>query len=456
MNSILIDPSTSLGPIKPMNAVNNGPLVARKDQTRGNLLSFQALHIPFARVHDAAFCAAYGGEHTVDISAVFPRFEADPDDPASYDFTLTDRYMEAIRLGGAEPFYRLGSKIEHLPKKYGILPPPDFKKWAVVCEHIVRHLNEGWADGHHYGIRYWEIWNEPDLAWEPTVPLEDKKTWTGTPEQFFDLFKVSARHLKQCFPDLKIGGPAVCSPIGNGDWTPRFLNAMANDPEGRVPMDFFSWHTYCNEPKWIAHNAREVRKMLDAAGYTDTESHCNEWNYVRGWTDDWIYSIRSMIGIKGAAFQAAVMADCQNAPVDMLMYYDARPCAMNGIWNQYDLSPLKGWYALDAFRALADLGRLVRTQIDETDGGEELHAVAAKCRRNGRRRAALIARFVEDDAVTRPKAVALRLASGTWGAHPRVRILDAKRDLADIPADVRPDGTLRLRLPPLSAALVEW
>jgi hypothetical protein len=221
-------------------------------------------------------------------------------------------------------------------------------------------------------------------------------------------------------------------------------------------MDFFSWHTYCNEPKWIAHNAREVRKMLDAAGYTDTESHCNEWNYVRGWTDDWIYSIRSMIGIKGAAFQAAVMADCQNAPVDMLMYYDARPCAMNGIWNQYDLSPLKGWYALDAFRALADLGRLVRTQIDETDGGEELHAVAAKCRRNGRRRAALIARFVEDDAVTRPKAVALRLASGTWGAHPRVRILDAKRDLADIPADVRPDGTLRLRLPPLSAALVEW
>ena len=33
MNTIAIDPSQPLGPIKPMNAVNNGPLVARKDQT---------------------------------------------------------------------------------------------------------------------------------------------------------------------------------------------------------------------------------------------------------------------------------------------------------------------------------------------------------------------------------------------------------------------------------------
>ena len=48
MNTIAIDPSQPLGPIKPMNAVNNGPLVAHKDQTRGNVTSFKALHIPFA------------------------------------------------------------------------------------------------------------------------------------------------------------------------------------------------------------------------------------------------------------------------------------------------------------------------------------------------------------------------------------------------------------------------
>ena len=450
MNTVTIFPSEALGPMKPMNAVNNGPMVARGDQSRGNLESYQALRIPYARVHDAAFCAAYGGEHTVDISAVFPDFDADPLDPASYDFDLTDMYMRQILSAGTKPYFRLGQKIEHQPKKYYIFPPKDFKKWAVVCEHVVRHLNEGWADGHRFGIEYWEIWNEPDLCADMSIPLSGKKTWTGTPEQFHDLYETTAKHLKACFPGLKIGGPACC---GKWEWEKAFVEEMGRR---KAPMDFFSWHVYAKEPKWIAWNARRIRELLDANGYAAAESHCNEWNYVRGWTGDFVYSVRSIIGIKGAAYQAAAMADCQNAPLDMLMYYDARPCAFNGIWDMYDYRPLKGWYALDAFRTLADLGTHVRTEIAEAGEGGELHAVAAKCRKNGRRRAALVARFVEDDAVTAAKPVALRLATGSFGKNPRVRLLDAKRDLEPVPADLRPDGTLVLRLPPLSAALVEW
>ena len=54
-------------------------------------------------------------------------------------------------------FYRLGSKIEHNRKKYGTLVPKDPHKWAVICEHIIRHYNEGWADGFHLNMQYWEI-----------------------------------------------------------------------------------------------------------------------------------------------------------------------------------------------------------------------------------------------------------------------------------------------------------
>ena len=53
-----------------------------------------------------------------------------------------------------------------------LLPPKDFRKWAQICEHIIRHYNEGWADGHKWDIRYWEIWNEADL---------DSKTWNTSP-----------------------------------------------------------------------------------------------------------------------------------------------------------------------------------------------------------------------------------------------------------------------------------
>ena len=61
------------------------------------------------------------------------------------------------------------------------------------------HYNEGWADGFEFGREYWEIWNEPD----------NRKMWTGTHEQFFELYKVTANHLKQRFGDsIKIGGCA--------------------------------------------------------------------------------------------------------------------------------------------------------------------------------------------------------------------------------------------------------
>lgn len=105
---VRVNPAESRGPIRIMNAVNNGPNKVRSDQTRSNFDEFKALKIPYARVHDANLCHAYGAPHTVDISAVFPDFDADPNDPLSYDFTLTDEYLDVIAAAGTETFFRLG------------------------------------------------------------------------------------------------------------------------------------------------------------------------------------------------------------------------------------------------------------------------------------------------------------------------------------------------------------
>ena len=72
------------GKIKPMNAVNNGPVSSRGN---GNLDNYIAANIPYARTHDASFYAGYGGYHTVDVHVIFPNFDADPYDPANYDFS---------------------------------------------------------------------------------------------------------------------------------------------------------------------------------------------------------------------------------------------------------------------------------------------------------------------------------------------------------------------------------
>ena len=144
METIFIDLNTACGPIKPMHAVNNGPIRSMSVQCRQNFPEWVEAGIPYARTHDSTLNHGYGGENTVDIDAVFPNFDADETDPASYDFILTDDNVSAAYEAGAEVFYRLGAKIEHARKKYNVHPPKDFAKWARICEHIIRHYTDKW------------------------------------------------------------------------------------------------------------------------------------------------------------------------------------------------------------------------------------------------------------------------------------------------------------------------
>ncbi|MBQ8526583.1 MAG: hypothetical protein IJ460_07710 [Clostridia bacterium] len=337
MDTLKFDLSRNDGSFKIMNAVNNGPCHKRhaNDQFRSNLAEYKAARIPYARNHDAAFWPGYGGEHTVDITAIFPDFDADPYSPESYDFAVTDEYILVTLEADTETFYRLGQKIEHYIKKYGTIPPKDFNKWAVICEHIIRHYNEGWADGFELNIKYWEIWNEPDLDEDDCL---NKRTWGGTKAQFFDMYEIAAKHLKSCFPNLMIGGPALANRM---NWADDFLGEMK---KREVPIDFFSWHIYCTEPAQMLARAETVKNLLIKHGYKNAESILNEWNYVKGWTDEFVYSIEQIIGIKGAAFNMACMSAAQHSSIDMLMYYDARPTGFNGLFDMYTYRPLKGYY----------------------------------------------------------------------------------------------------------------
>ena len=269
MYNLSFDLQKNDGRFKIMHAVNNGPVHKRHavDQLRSNFIPWKTARIPLARNHDAAFCGSYGGEHTVDITAIFPDFSKDPYDPASYDFVCTDEYVLATLEAGTKTFFRLGQKIEHYIKKYGTLPPPDFKKWAIICEHIIKHYTEDFADGLGLDIEYWEIWNEPDLDTDDST---HKRTWGGTQAQFYDLFEITAKHLKSCFPHLKIGGPALATPSESCE---RYLKEMQ---KRCIPADFISWHIYSTSPEEIINLGKLVRANMVKYGYGDKESILNE------------------------------------------------------------------------------------------------------------------------------------------------------------------------------------
>ena len=141
-----------LGAIKPVNGLNNGPLTSNFSQDARPWYTEAA--IPFARLHDTEY--PFGSGEFVDVHCIFKNFHCDENDPSNYNFTMTDEYLKAILECGTKVIYRLGATIEHQPVKVHTIPPEDPMKWARVCEHIIRHVNEGWADGYHMGIEYWK------------------------------------------------------------------------------------------------------------------------------------------------------------------------------------------------------------------------------------------------------------------------------------------------------------
>ena len=436
MNSVFVDLSKQTGArIKPMHSVNNGPVYKfAKDQRITNIDTYRAAGIPFARNHDASFCATYGGEHIVDVNFIFRDFDADPTDPASYDFTLTDEYLRVIEFAGTKNYYRLGSKIEHWQKKYNTLPPKDFRKWAVVCEHIIRHYTEGWADGFRMDIEYWEIWNEPDLDPDDST---HKRCWGGTKAQFFDLFEITAKHLKSCFPHLKIGGPAIA---GNMEWGRDFLFEMKRRG---TPLDFFSWHIYAATVEKIRDRIRLARSIMDEAGYPDAESILNEWNYVRGWTDDvWIYSLKCEKSLKGAAFISATMLMSQNEPLDHLMYYDARPCGMNGLFSTDNVTQcLKGYYPFYFFNKLY---RLRESLAVETEGSELWAQAATDGNGNA---AVLLTRYSDDDGAPAEELTLSLAGLGEGTVRVTYYLLDETHDGSEIWQETVSASDVRVKLP---------
>ena len=353
MEILKFDTYKKYGGFKILNAVNGGPWHKRhaSDQYRTNLEAYKAARIPYSRNHDSAVCGIYGGPYSHDITCIFPDFNADPYLPESYDFACTDEAILVCLDAGTKTFFRLGQTIEHHIKKHGTIPPADFRKWAVICEHIIRHYNYGWADGYELNIEYWEIWNEADLDADDSP---NKRCWGGTRAQYMEFHETAAKHLKSCFPEIKIGGPALAY---NLDFAEEFLRRTK---ENNIPLDFFSWHIYSDEPKKITKRAEEIHNLLEKYGFGHIESILNEWTYVKGWEEEFVYSIETIISMKGAAFIMAVISEAQKADIDMLMYYDTRPSVFNGIFDFYTYRPLKGYYPLYWYGTFYDLEAEIR------------------------------------------------------------------------------------------------
>jgi xylan 1,4-beta-xylosidase len=279
-----VDAAAVTGRIRSLQGVNAGPRPQRDGEA--NLTAqYQDIGVDFVRTHDY-----YG---PCDMHVIFPDWNADPTIEASYSFTSTDKEIWAIEAAGADVVFRLGYSwaLPHAPVTY--VAPEDRAKWAEVAKHIVMHYNDGWANGFHYDIHYWEVWNEPDIQF----------FWTGTPQEYYALYETTAQTLKSYDSHLKVGGPALA---GNMNFLQGFL---AHCQAHALPLDFVSWHIYTTAPYQQYLRAADVQNLMAAYGFSSAEQLLTEWNWSLTGTKDEYWNAR------GAAWTASVLAYLQDSPV---------------------------------------------------------------------------------------------------------------------------------------------
>ena len=380
--------SKIIGNVKPLHGICMPPLLGVHNTSLFHYLKDAG--IPMCRLHDVG--GPYGGAHLVDVENIFTDMDADENDPATYDFAFTDNLITALVENGCEPFYRLGPTIEngHAIKYYHIEPPKDNYKWARICANIIRHYNEGWANGFHYNIRYWEIWNEPDGH----HTIEGQSMWKGTMEQFFEHYKVVSNHLKKEFPHLKIGGYSSCGFYCYSE-VPKWIKAanstdrfeyfiefflkfleFITSEEGKSPLDFFSFHSYESGDNTALH-AKYCRETLDKFGLHNTETILNEWNpadHEKGTASH-------------ASRIAAYLVSMHSSPIDSMGFYGGSIGGGNFaalIDSMPSHEPYRAYYAFYAFNKLFTLGNAVEV----SDSKPDIYALAAT---NGAKRAVLVA-----------------------------------------------------------------
>ncbi len=178
-----------------------------------------------------------------------------------YDFSRVDQVYDQLLELGLRPVVELSFMPADLARDPGktvftygaiISPPRDWDRWGELVSRLVEHLagrygmselRENWA---------FEVWNEPNL----------EVFWSGTTEEYFRLYDISAAAIREVDPGLRVGGPASAA----AEWVDELLGHVA---ASGAPLDFVATHVYGNAPL-------DLRPVLARHGH-DAPLWWTEW-----------------------------------------------------------------------------------------------------------------------------------------------------------------------------------
>ncbi len=368
--NITVDFSKKCGRIKPLGGMNGAPRSGGVGLPFDFTEEYISMRVPVVRV--GATSGDYGYNQYINIHSIFPDFSADETLEESYNFLPTDLYLASVRNTGAEIIYCLGESAEPYSKKLYTKAPEDKEKWARICEHIIMHYNEMWANGFKWNLKYFEIWSSADTA----------EGFSGEAQEYFELYRIVANHLRERFPKIRLGAygsrgfyalnriDATEQMKGYVPFMQQFL-AYINKEATFAPIDFFTWSCITSNPEEMAMHMKYARTYLDTAGHKRVRSILCEHNFTA----------RGGIICLSQDFPSALASElvmAQKSPLDMMIYAVTDVTSpKNGLFSVEDYSAHRHYGAYNVMCAFGELYKLGTAYETTADFRKEVYSLAA-------------------------------------------------------------------------------
>lgn len=206
------------------------------------------------------------------------------------EFSGIDRIYDRILAIGLRPIVELSFMPRDLASdptrtvfEYGaiISPPRDSDRWRLLIRELTAHLVERYGADEVRGWAF-EVWNEANL----------EVFWSGTRDEYLDLYDVTVRAVKDVDAGLIVGGPASAA----GKWVDELL---AHCSAGDVPIDFVSTHTYGNAPLDLRPIAARHGFPGLPQWWTEWGAHATHFNPVHDSPWSAAYLVRGMASAMG-------------------------------------------------------------------------------------------------------------------------------------------------------------